>query len=230
MPDAVHCCSRFVFLLVKYYHISWSKQHAPLFDIHHILRFHCGMKTIGQNIAACRERAGLTQTQLQAACGWGEGNGRINNYEKGRRKPDIDDLLVIANALSVTRTALLGDDDSVMSGTASGVVACGSRANAQGPKKKKPRSAPTPEAVMDGRVEGLLSASLCITRWQAKACRPAPPYHQRRLLHPRIAEAVRRLALFGAPRCRSLSCYTVYVYLEIYHAQNTSHKNMRALL
>ena len=80
------------------------------------------MKTIGQNIASCRERAGLTQTQLQAACGWGEGNGRINNYEKGRRKPDIDDLLVIANALSVTRTALLGDDDSVMSGTASGVA------------------------------------------------------------------------------------------------------------
>jgi|UniRef100_UPI00404787A2 putative transcriptional regulator len=54
------------------------------------------------NIAYWREKAGLTQSELAALCGW-EGEkpyqGRISNYEKGLRQPSIKHCQAIVKAL-----------------------------------------------------------------------------------------------------------------------------------
>lgn len=65
------------------------------------------MKNLGRAIRYFRERAEMSQAALQQAAGWGAGNSRINNYEKGNREPTLDDLQAIARALGVKLTKLL---------------------------------------------------------------------------------------------------------------------------
>lgn len=57
-----------------------------------------------------RKRAGMTQEQLALACGW-TGQSRVSNYEssgENSRKPDIEELPVLARALNVSTDELLG--------------------------------------------------------------------------------------------------------------------------
>jgi phage repressor protein C with HTH and peptisase S24 domain len=65
--------------------------------------------TLGQRIAHFRNKAGLTQEQLAAACGW-ESKSRIGNYERDTREPSLEDLRAIASALGITLFDLVSDD------------------------------------------------------------------------------------------------------------------------
>jgi len=65
--------------------------------------------TLGQRIAHFRNKAGLTQEQLAAACGW-ESKSRIGNYERDTREPSLEDLRAIAAALGITLFDLVSDD------------------------------------------------------------------------------------------------------------------------
>lgn len=62
-------------------------------------------RTIGMQLRAARKAAGLTQQQL------GERINRdvksISRWENGHRAPDLNDIILIANALSLS----LGDLD-----------------------------------------------------------------------------------------------------------------------
>ena len=46
-----------------------------------------------------REKTGLTQKQFAIECGWGKAQGRIGNYESGRRQPVINDMRLIVSTL-----------------------------------------------------------------------------------------------------------------------------------
>lgn len=47
-----------------------------------------------------RAQAGLSQSQLADACGWGSrAQSRISNYEKGARTPSLEDMRCIVDAL-----------------------------------------------------------------------------------------------------------------------------------
>lgn len=70
------------------------------------------MKTIGQRIAYFREQKGMGQGQLSAACGWGDSNSRISNYEKGVREPKLGDIKILAKALGVSFSQLADDEAS----------------------------------------------------------------------------------------------------------------------
>lgn len=66
-----------------------------------------------------RQRAGLTQEQLALACGW-QGQSRIANYEadkikKSAREPALDELPLLAKALSVSVAELLGIEEVLSS-------------------------------------------------------------------------------------------------------------------
>lgn len=71
------------------------------------------MNTLGERIRAIRESKGLTQNDLAVRCGWdAAGQGRIGNYEKDRREPNLSDLRKIASALNVNLIELLEDPGS----------------------------------------------------------------------------------------------------------------------
>lgn len=53
-----------------------------------------------------RELRGYTQKQLAKSCGLTE--SWISHYESGRRKPSLDNLIKLANALRVTLDELVG--------------------------------------------------------------------------------------------------------------------------
>ena len=59
-----------------------------------------------ENLKRARENAGLTQTQ--AAQKIGVSDGTYKNYEQGKREPNGDKLVPIANAFGVTTDYLLG--------------------------------------------------------------------------------------------------------------------------
>lgn len=68
------------------------------------------------NIRTRRRILGLTMKQLATIVGVTE--AAISHYETGRREPDNDMLLRIANALGVTVDYLIGHEDSPASVTA----------------------------------------------------------------------------------------------------------------
>ena len=59
-----------------------------------------------ENLKRARENAGLTQTQ--AAQKIGVSDGTYKNYEQGKREPNGDKIVIIANAFGVTTDYLLG--------------------------------------------------------------------------------------------------------------------------
>ena len=59
-----------------------------------------------ENLKRARENAGLTQTQ--AAQKIGVSDGTYKNYEQGKREPNGDKIVTIANAFGVTTDYLLG--------------------------------------------------------------------------------------------------------------------------
>src|SRR5690606_4748734 len=67
------------------------------------------MNTLGQRIAHYSKKMGLSQEQLAERCGWA-GQGRIGNYERDRREPNLADLRLIATALDVSLFDLISDD------------------------------------------------------------------------------------------------------------------------
>lgn len=62
------------------------------------------------NIAHWRSSANLTQVQLAKACGWGEKQSRISNYEQGTRAPTISVCRKIVNALNACGAKCTLDD------------------------------------------------------------------------------------------------------------------------
>jgi phage repressor protein C with HTH and peptisase S24 domain/DNA-binding XRE family transcriptional regulator len=67
------------------------------------------MSDIGMNIATARKKAGLTQPELAALCGWSS-QSRVSNYERGLREPKIDDVRKIAKAINVDIHDLISYD------------------------------------------------------------------------------------------------------------------------
>lgn len=63
-----------------------------------------------ENLKRARENAGLTQTQ--AAQKIGVSDGTYKNYEQGKREPNGDKIVTIANAFGVTTDYLLGMPDA----------------------------------------------------------------------------------------------------------------------
>lgn len=63
-----------------------------------------------ENLKRARENAGLTQTQ--AAQKIGVSDGTYKNYEQGKREPNGDKIVTIANAFGVTTDYLLGRPDA----------------------------------------------------------------------------------------------------------------------
>ena len=53
---------------------------------------------LGERITTCRKARNLSQMELALACGW-DNQGRVNNYEKGRREPTLKDIETIAKSL-----------------------------------------------------------------------------------------------------------------------------------
>jgi len=67
---------------------------------------------IADNIKSFRKNKGLSQVALAKACGWDrEGNqGRISNYETGRREASVTDLRLIAKALDIELQELISKE------------------------------------------------------------------------------------------------------------------------
>lgn len=63
-----------------------------------------------ENLKRARENAGLTQTQ--AAQKIGVSDGTYKNYEQGKREPNGDKIVTIANAFGVSTDYLLGRPDA----------------------------------------------------------------------------------------------------------------------
>lgn len=61
-----------------------------------------------ENLKKAREKAGLTQAQ--AAIAIGVSDGTYKNYEQGKREPNGDKMVTIANLFGVTTDYLLGRD------------------------------------------------------------------------------------------------------------------------
>ena len=59
-----------------------------------------------ENLKKAREKAGLTQAQ--AAIAIGVSDGTYKNYEQGKREPNGDKMVTIANLFGVTTDYLLG--------------------------------------------------------------------------------------------------------------------------
>lgn len=59
-----------------------------------------------ENLKKAREKAGLTQAQ--AAIAIGVSDGTYKNYEQGKREPNGDKMVTIANLFNVTTDYLLG--------------------------------------------------------------------------------------------------------------------------
>lgn len=74
--------------------------------------------SIGEVIRIERLKRGLSQSELAAMCGWSEkkyvnnraydnGQHLISNYEKGRYKPSIDRIIIMAKAFKIPVGRLL---------------------------------------------------------------------------------------------------------------------------
>jgi SOS-response transcriptional repressor LexA len=74
------------------------------------------LKTPGERIRAARIAKGLTQAQLGAACGWGDSQSRVGNYERGEREPAGSDYIAMAKVLSVTPAYLQFGEEMVEPG------------------------------------------------------------------------------------------------------------------
>ena len=61
-----------------------------------------------ENLKKARKKAGLTQAQ--AAIAIGVSDGTYKNYEQGKREPNGDKMVTIANLFGVTTDYLLGRD------------------------------------------------------------------------------------------------------------------------
>lgn len=59
-----------------------------------------------ENLKKAREKVGLTQTQAAEAIGVSDGT--YKNYEQGKREPNGDKMVTIANLFNVTTDYLLG--------------------------------------------------------------------------------------------------------------------------
>jgi len=59
------------------------------------------------NLVAARRALGLSQTSLAGKAGFNP--CAINHYEKGRRMPNMDNILKLADALEVTVGFLIGE-------------------------------------------------------------------------------------------------------------------------
>lgn len=84
------------------------------------------MKTLGSRIAHYRNLKGLSQKSLAKACGWAS-QSRIGNYELDTREPTLDDLQLIATALSISLGELLASDAQRASSTESSNVTLASQ-------------------------------------------------------------------------------------------------------
>lgn len=65
-------------------------------------------KTIGARIRACREQAGMTQSELASAAF--VTRQTVGNWERGATLPDIQSLQLLAGVFGVTVDELLGGD------------------------------------------------------------------------------------------------------------------------
>ena len=63
-----------------------------------------------ENLKNARKKAGLTQAQ--AADAVGVNDGTYKNYEQGKREPNGDKIVAIANIFGVTTDYLLGRPDA----------------------------------------------------------------------------------------------------------------------
>lgn len=57
------------------------------------------LRALGLRIRTTRESRDLSQRELGERCGWENPQGRVSNYELGKREPPLADLLIIAGAL-----------------------------------------------------------------------------------------------------------------------------------
>jgi transcriptional regulator with XRE-family HTH domain len=64
-----------------------------------------------ENLKKAREKAGLTQAQ--AAIAIGVSDGTYKNYEQGKREPNGDKMVTIANLFGVTTDYLLGRETQI---------------------------------------------------------------------------------------------------------------------
>jgi transcriptional regulator with XRE-family HTH domain len=64
-------------------------------------------RTVGQALAAARERAGLTQQQLARLLR--KPQSFVSNYERGQRRIDVLEFLRIVNALNQNPEAVFKD-------------------------------------------------------------------------------------------------------------------------
>lgn len=65
-------------------------------------------KTIGARIRACREQAGMTQSELASAAFVTRQS--VGNWESGKTLPDVQSLQLVSQALGTTVDGLLGDE------------------------------------------------------------------------------------------------------------------------
>ncbi|GGO89139.1 hypothetical protein GCM10011348_46190 [Marinobacterium nitratireducens] len=70
------------------------------------------MNTIGEKIKIARESAGLSQRELAEMCEFEAGQGRIGNYERGVRSPSVQDLQIIAKAVSRSMSWFFDEDSN----------------------------------------------------------------------------------------------------------------------
>jgi len=64
------------------------------------------METIGKNIKFAREEKGMAQNTLAASLNISAAS--VSNWEKGKRMPDITNLIAICNILNVESDQILG--------------------------------------------------------------------------------------------------------------------------
>lgn len=94
----------------------WYTVNDTLFYLHAKCGDYRGMVHIGLIIKKFRERAGMTQKEFAAACGWDDDGDssqrRVSNYERKLREPKISDLEAMAKALGVSVADFFTDPDS----------------------------------------------------------------------------------------------------------------------
>lgn len=73
------------------------------------------LPVFARRIAEARRRAGMSQRGLGMALDWGASvaSARINQYEKGRREPDLGTLMLLAGKLEVPTAYFYCDEQEV---------------------------------------------------------------------------------------------------------------------
>jgi len=82
--------------------------------------------SVGKNIQKIRKLRGLSQPELSELCGWEYKQSRVSHYETGRRSPDAEALVELANALNCTVGALFGEDKTPPKSSSSEATAAAS--------------------------------------------------------------------------------------------------------